>query len=213
MCRQWPETHAGHVQRYPGAVSPDAPLEGTATLQVLTAGYLGGRFASTVTFVRDGAALIVVNPGLVAGPESIVQPLRDLGVRPEAVTDVILLCAQPAHSVNAGLFPAARLHDATAVYQRDTKTRRRADGFLVCPSARLVETPGVRADDLTLLVATARGIVAVTHLWSTRSDGADRPAAGDQAALHRAKARVLGVASRIVPAHGAAFRAGPDTPV
>jgi hypothetical protein len=134
-------------------------------------------------------------------------------VRPEAVTDVILLCAQPAHSVNAGLFPAARLHDATAVYQRDTKTRRRADGFLVCPSARLVETPGVRADDLTLLVATARGIVAVTHLWSTRSDGADRPAAGDQAALHRAKARVLGVASRIVPAHGAAFRAGPDTPV
>jgi hypothetical protein len=31
--------------------------------------------------------------------------------------------------------------------------------------------------------------------------------------LRRAKTRVLGVASRIVPAHGAAFRAGPDIPV
>lgn len=201
------------MHRYPGAVSADAPPEGTATLQVLSAGYLGGRFASTVTFVRDGAALIVVNPGLVAGTESIFRPLRRLGVSPEAVTDVILLCARPAHTVNAGLFPAARLHDATAVYHRDTKTRRRADGFLVCPSARLVETPGVRPDDLTLLVATARGIVAVTHLWSSRSDGAERPAVGDQATLHLAKARVLGVASRIVPAHGPAFRAGPDTPV
>ena len=41
---------------YPGVVSPDAPLEGTAGLRVLSAGYLGRRFASTVTFVRDGAA-------------------------------------------------------------------------------------------------------------------------------------------------------------
>ena len=53
---------AGHFP-YPEVVSPDAPLQGTASLQVLSAGYLGRRFASTVTFVRDGAALIVVNPG------------------------------------------------------------------------------------------------------------------------------------------------------
>jgi len=48
---------AGHSP-YPGVVSPDAPLQGTASLRVLSAGYLGRRFASTVTFVRDGAALI-----------------------------------------------------------------------------------------------------------------------------------------------------------
>ncbi|MGD0936981.1 MAG: hypothetical protein ABR922_20720, partial [Streptosporangiaceae bacterium] len=69
---------AGHSP-YPGAVSPDAPLEGTASLQVLSTGYLGGRFASTVTFVRDGTALIVVNPGMVADIESILRPLRHLG--------------------------------------------------------------------------------------------------------------------------------------
>jgi hypothetical protein len=194
-------------------VSPDAPLQGTASLQALSTGYLGGRFASTVTFVRDGTALIVVNPGVVAGAESILRPLRHLGVRPEAVSDVVLLCARPSHIVNAGLFPGARLHDATAVYQNDRKARRRADRFLISPSARLIETPGDCPDDLTLLVATAGGIVAVTHLWSSRFDGAERPSGGDQGALRRAKTRVLGVASRIVPAHGAAFRAGPDTPV
>ena len=150
---------------YPGVVSPDAPSQGTASLRVLSTGYLGRRFASTVTFVRDGAALIVVNPGMVADIESILRPLRDLGVRPAAVTDVVLLAARPAHIVNAALFPGARLHDATAVYQNDTKARRPADRFLISPSVRLIETPGHHPDDLTLLVATARGIVAVTHLW------------------------------------------------
>jgi hypothetical protein len=203
---------AGHSP-YPGAVSPDAPLQGTASLQVLCAGYLGRRFASTVTFVRDGAALIIVNPGMVAGIESILRPLRDLGVPPAAVTDVVLLTARPAHIINAALFPTARLHDATAIYHNDTKARRPADGFLIAPSARLIHTPGDRPDDLTLLVATPRGIVAVTHLWRSQSDGAERSLDGDPDALRRAKTRVLGVASRIVPAHGAAFRAGPDTSV
>ena len=203
---------AGHSP-YPGVVSPDAPLQGTASLRVLSTGYLGGRFASTVTFVRDGAALIVVNPGMVADIESILGPLRDLGVRPAAVTDVVLLAARAAHIVNAALFPGARLHDATAVYQNDTKASRPADGLLISPSARLIETPGHRPDDLTLLVATPRGIVAVTHLWKSRSDGTERAPDGGPGALRRAKTRVLGVASRIVPAHGAAFRAGPDIPV
>jgi hypothetical protein len=203
---------AGHFP-YPEVVSPDAPLQGTASLQVLSAGYLGRRFASTVTFVRDGAALIVVNPGMVADTESILRPLRDLGVHPAAVTDVVLLTARTAHIVNAALFPGARLHDATAVYHNDRKARRPADGFLIAPSVRLIQTPAHRPDDLTLLAATPRGIVAVTHLWRSRSDGGERSSDGDPAALRRAKTRVLGVASRIVPAHGAAFRAGPDTPV
>jgi glyoxylase-like metal-dependent hydrolase (beta-lactamase superfamily II) len=194
-------------------VSPDAPVQGTATLQVLSAGYLGQRVASTVTFVRDGGALIVVNPGMVADIDSILRPLRNLGVRPAAVTDIVLLTARPAHIVNAGLFPRARLHDATAVYQNDTKARRPADGFLIAPSVRLIQTPGHRPDDLTVLVATPSGIVALTHLWRSRSDGAERPPDGDPGALRRARTRVLGVASRIVPAHGALFRAGPDTSV
>jgi len=163
--------------------------------------------------VRDGAALIVVNPGMVADIESILRPLRDLGVRPAAVTDVVLLTARTAHIVNAALFPGARLHDATAVYHNDRKARRPADGFLIAPSVRLIQTPGHRPDDLTLLAATPGGIAAVTHLWRSRSDGGERSPDGDPGALRRARTRVLGVASRIVPAHGAAFRAGPDTPV
>jgi len=209
---QGPPPSAGHSP-YPGVVSPDAPLQGTASLRVLATGYLGSRFASTVTFVRDGAALIVVNPGMVADIESILAPLRNLGVRPAAVTDVVLLAARPAHIVNAALFPGARLHDATAVYQKDQKARRPADRFLISPSVRLIQTPGHHPDDLTVLAATPHGIVAVTHLWSSGYDSPDWPPDGDPGTLRRAKTRVLGVASRIVPAHGAAFRAGPDTPV
>jgi len=115
---------------YPGALSPDAPLHAAASLRVLAAGSLGERPASTVTLVRDGAALIVVNPGAVADVESILRPLRELGIAPAAVTDVVLARPRPGHTVNAALFPAARLHGTGS------------GGSVLSPSVRLIETPG-----------------------------------------------------------------------
>ncbi len=40
----------------------------TATVVVLHEGYVGDRVASTVTLVRDGESVIVVDPGMVAEP-------------------------------------------------------------------------------------------------------------------------------------------------
>jgi hypothetical protein len=193
---------------YPGVVSPDAPLRATATLRVLSAGCLDGPVASTVTLVQDGAAVIVVNPGVLADAESVLRPLRDLGIPPAAVTDVVALRTTPGHMASAALFPGARLHRAVA----GGRDRRRSGGSAVSPSVRLIEPAGPCPGELTALVATRRGIVAITHLWSSGSDGAPGPDR-ERAVLRQARLRVLGVASRIIPAHGPAYRAGPDTPV
>jgi hypothetical protein len=52
------------------------------TVHLLHAGYNADRVGSSITLVRDGDALIVADPGLVAHRSKILDPLRDLGVTP-----------------------------------------------------------------------------------------------------------------------------------
>jgi len=55
-------------------------------------------------------------------------------------------------------------------------------------------------------------VYACTHAWWGEAGPAEDPLAADLAALHASRARLLTVASVIVPGHGPAFRPGPGTP-
>lgn len=105
----------------------------TATLSILTAGYVGERTASTVSLLRDGEVLVVVDPGMVADRKLILGPLSEASVAPEQVTDVVFSHHHPDHTLNAALFPAARFHDHWAIYQDDLWIDRPADGFQLSP--------------------------------------------------------------------------------
>ena len=177
-----------------------------ARLDVLTEGYADDRVASTVVLVRDGDAVIVVDPGMVASRSLILDPLAALGVDPRQVTDVVFSHHHPDHTLNAALFTEARFHDHWAIYQDDVWTDREADGFAVSPSVTLKATPGHTAEDITTLVETDEGLVACTHLWWS-ADGPDvDPLGADQDALEASRAVVLALGPvRIVPGHGAPF--------
>src|SRR5436190_14450176 len=100
-----------------------------ADLRVLHDGYASGDgVASTVVLVRDGDRTIVVDPGMVADRRLILGPLEATGVRPEAVTDVVISHHHPDHTWHVGLFPAARLHDVWAIYQGDQWDDQPAEG-------------------------------------------------------------------------------------
>ena len=181
-------------------------------VRILFEGYAEPCVASTVGYVHDGRARIVIDPGMVPSPKSILNPLRRLGVTPRQVTDVVFSHHHPDHTLHAALFPNARFHDHWAIYQADTWESRKAEGFLVSPHVRLLETPGHTPQDITTLVDTADGPVAFTHLWWGPDSPAEDPYAPDAALLHRNRGRVLGLARRIVPGHGPAFEPGPGTP-
>ena len=187
-----------------------------ATVDVLVDGYARRdddvvRVAGTVSLVRSGDLVAVVDPGMVRDPSVILAPLLDLGLAPADVTDVVLSHHHPDHTVNVGLFPGARVHDHWAVYQGDTWLDRPAEGFALAEDVVLWETPGHTPQDISTLVTTDSGVVAVTHLW-WHADMDGDPRAVDLDALHRGRARVLEVADRVVPGHGPAFAVTDDTP-
>ncbi len=192
---------------------PDLAVATAAELHVLFEGYVGGRVASTVVLVLEGDSRIVVDPGMVPGQRAILDPLARHGVDPGEVTDVVFSHHHPDHTLNAGLFPRARFHDHWAVYQDDRWDSRPAEGALLSPSVRLIETPGHSPQDITTLVGTSEGIVACTHLWWSSGGPADDPYAPDRELLRAGRQRVLGIASLIVPGHGPAFTPEPSTPL
>jgi glyoxylase-like metal-dependent hydrolase (beta-lactamase superfamily II) len=187
-----------------------------ARVDVLFEGYLGRpdhRVASTVALVRDRDAVVIIDPGLVPGPASILEPLARHGFRREDVTDVVFSHHHPDHTLNAALFPAARVHDHWAIYQGDLWTSRDAEGFEISPDVSLIRTPGHTAEDISTLARTDEGLVVFTHAWWTAEIPIEDPYATDPAALHGSRARILELGPHlIVPGHGTPFEPGPNTP-
>jgi hypothetical protein len=195
-------------------------MAGTAEVHVLFEGYVGEHSASTVTLVRDGDATLVVDPGMVPNRAVILDPLQQLGVDPDVVTDVVFSHHHPDHTLNAALFPSARFHDHWAVYHHDLWTDRKAEGAVLSPSVRLIETPGHTPQDITTLwrapptaswpSPTCGG--RPTVLPRTRKHWTPRrctPAAGASSRSPRWWSQVTARRSRRPPAHPADQVAGP----
>jgi glyoxylase-like metal-dependent hydrolase (beta-lactamase superfamily II) len=178
-------------------------------VHLLHEGYLNSpeRVGSSVVLVRDADALIVVDPGMVARRSLILDPLAALDVQPEAVTHVFLSHHHPDHTVNIALFPHAEVVDFWARYKDDLWLDMPGDGYHLSPGAQLWLTPGHTEEDASLIVEADDGTYAMTHLWwrADRSPAID-PYAWDQAALERARERVLAAADVVIPGHGAPFR-------
>jgi glyoxylase-like metal-dependent hydrolase (beta-lactamase superfamily II) len=190
---------------------------GSASVFVLHEGYVGrdgddGRVAGTVTLILDGDAVIVVDPGMVASRDDLLAALAAHGPRAGDVTDVVFSHHHPDHTVNAALFPAARVHDHWAVYVRDRWIDRDADGAELGPSVRLLRTPGHTAEDISTIASTPDDVFACTHTWWGANGPAEDPLGSDASALHASREKLLSFATVIVPGHGAAFRPGQNTP-
>jgi glyoxylase-like metal-dependent hydrolase (beta-lactamase superfamily II) len=191
----------------------EIPARGSAEVHVLHEGYVGlegdnERVSGTVTLIVDGAAVIVVDPGMVADRGALLAALAARGPRQEDVTDVVFSHHHPDHTVNAALFQNARIHDHWAVYQGDRWLDRDAHGAALAPSVRLLRTPGHTSEDISTVASTADGVYACTHAWWSAAGPEEDPLATDAPALKASRDLLLKVATVIIPGHGAPFRAG-----
>ena len=193
------------------------PEVGSAEVHVLSDGYVGldgddDRVAGTVSLIIDGDAVIVVDPGMVASRAALLSALASRGPAPADVTDIVFSHHHPDHTVNAALFPAARIHDHWATYVGDRWIDRDADGLLLSPWVRLLRTPGHTAEDISTVASGRDGVYACTHAWWGADGPAEDPLGSDPVALHASRELLLSFATVIVPGHGPAFRPGPQTP-
>ena len=184
------------------------PSARTARVDILLEGSLtstGGGVASSCTLIRDGDRAIVVDPGMAPGVDAILGPLAALGVPPEAVTDVVLRHHHPDHTMHAGHFPNAAVHDHWAIYRGTHWEDSECDGRVLTPSVRLARTPGHTPEDLAVIAGTPEGIVVCTHSWFNAETGVDDEDPDDGEQLHASRGAILEIADRIVPGHGPAF--------
>jgi glyoxylase-like metal-dependent hydrolase (beta-lactamase superfamily II) len=180
----------------------------TAIVDVLTSGYVNDHVASSVILVRENNAVIIVDPGMVASRDLILDPLHQLGIHQDDVTDVIFSHHHPDHTLNAALFLRARFHDVWAIYV-DDHWGDRTDIIDGAPSVSLLDTPGHTREDISTLIETARGLVVCTHLWWSVEGPAIDPLAVDQQLLESSRAAVLALNPvMIIPGHGPAFAPG-----
>ena len=191
----------------------EIPATGSAEVHVLHNGYVGldgddERVSGTVTLIIDSGAVIVVDPGMVASREALLASLAPHATGPADVTDVVFSHHHPDHTVNAALFPAARIHDHWAVYAADRWTGRDADGVLLAPSVRLLRTPGHTNEDISTVASTQDGVYACTHAWWSAEGPEEDPLGTDAAALVASRELLLSFATVIIPGHGAPFRPG-----
>lgn len=70
----------------------------------------GGLGWSTISFVRMGDRRIIIDAGSFNARKSIYAGLKQLGLQPSDITDVLLTHAHYDHALNWVLFPKARIH-------------------------------------------------------------------------------------------------------
>jgi len=187
----------------------------SARIDILVEGSLtstGGGVASSCTLIRDADRVIVVDPGMAESARSILDPLAALGVRVEDVTDVVLGHHHPDHTIHAGHFPNAAIHDHWAIYRGTDWEDSECDRRMISPSVVLARTPGHTAEDLAVVVGTPEGVVVCTHSWFNGSTRVEDEDPEDAEQLRASRRAILQVADRIIPGHGPAFTPTDATP-
>ena len=184
-----------------------------ATVDVLVTGHVEQTDAGdssvhpTVSLVRDGDLVVVVDPGILDDPARITEALAGHGVTPADVTHVFVTHHHLDHTRNVGMFPRAKVVDVDSVYDGSLWLEHDGDGYRLGDALRVIETPGHARECAALVVETDEGTVVLTHAWwfEDMTPVVD-PLAWDQAALERSRERILAIADVVVPGHGAPFR-------
>jgi glyoxylase-like metal-dependent hydrolase (beta-lactamase superfamily II) len=179
-----------------------------ARLDILAVGYADSpSVAGTVGLVRDGDRVIVVDPGMVKSRSLILDPIERLGLTPDDVTHVFVSHHHLDHTVNIALFRRAEIVDFRTIRRDDHVEPHSGEGFKLASNTTIWVTPGHSPQDASLIVDTAEGRQAFTHLWwrSDRTPQVD-PYSADPAELERNRQRLLVGVDVVIPGHGAPFR-------
>ncbi|HOZ55926.1 MAG TPA: MBL fold metallo-hydrolase [bacterium] len=158
----------------------------------------------TITLIKDGSNIIVVDPGVLESQDLLLNKLAEEGLKINDVNYVFLTHSHPDHHMNAGMFPKAKklefygLWDGNRCLEWDQN---------FTDDIEIIKTPGHSSDSLTFLVKTDLGNVAICgDVFWKENYPEDDPYANEKDKLAESRKKVLEIADYIIPGHGDIYK-------
>lgn len=181
-----------------------------AEVKILLEGYLTKDFGgtcSTITLISDKDIKMIIDPGTVKDQKLIIDQLANDGLTIEQINYVGITHSHMDHYRNIGMFKTAETIDYWGIWEKDTIKDWGEDPVNFSDDIQIIKTPGHSSDNITFLVKTAKGIVAICGdvFWQESYPQVD-PYAYDSQKLAQSRQLVLEKADYIIPGHGKMFK-------
>ncbi len=161
----------------------------------------------TITLVRDGDLIMVVDPGILESQKVLVDALAREGLRIEDVNTVCITHSHFDHFRNVGVFPNAKTLEYFGLWHENT-IENWAENFT--ENIQVLHTPGHDYTGITLFVKTLDGVVAICGdiFWKQNypADPHDDAFASNPERLKESREMILKMADWIIPGHGPMYR-------
>ena len=161
----------------------------------------------TITLVRDGGLVMVVDPGILPSQQVLIDALAKENL---TVNDVNIVCITHSHLDhyrNIGMFPTAKTLEYFGMWNGDTVVTWSEN---VTENIHVFHTPGHDYSGITLFVDTKDGVVAICGdvFWqeSYPLEPSDDAYASNPDKLKESREMILEKADWIIPGHGKMYK-------
>lgn len=176
-------------------------------------GYASQRACGTITLVRSHKNCIV-DLGIPADKTLILKQLKAQRLSPTDIDFVILTHSDVDHIGNMNLFPEATFIGGNDVIKGDHFKEFFKEKYVVDENVSVIHTPGHDNRSISVLVKTAKGLVAITgDLFEYNKDWltvdtskAWEPWSQDPEKQNASRKKIWAIADYIVPGHGDMFK-------
>ncbi len=179
-----------------------------AKIDILVKGYystkVGGGSCSNIILIRDGKYNIVVDPGTTKSQKLIINKLKKLKLTPDSIDYVFITHSHMDHYRNIGMFARAKAIDSWGLWYADIWKGVKKN---ITKNIKLITTPGHSKDNVTFLVKTDEGKVAICGdvFWDKNYPKKD-PYADNLKQLEQSRKKISKLADWIIPGHGPMFK-------
>lgn len=161
----------------------------------------------TITLVRDGDIIMVVDPGILDSQQVLIDALEHENLTIDDVNYVFITHSHIDHYRNVGMFPSAKVLEYYGLWHNQT-VENWSENF--SPNIQVLHTPGHDYTGLTLLVTTKEGVIAICGdvFWRENYpyDPHDDAYASNPDKLRESRQTILRMADWIIPGHGKMYK-------
>jgi len=161
----------------------------------------------TISLVRDGDLVIVVDPGVLDSQQILVGALQKEGLSVDDVNMVCITHSHIDHYRNIGMFSEAKTLEYFGVWDKGACEDWQEQ---FTPNIQILKTPGHDYTSITLFVKTDEGVVAICGdvFWKNNFPENDQNSKNkvEVEELKESRKLVLEMADWVVPGHAGMYK-------